>query len=674
MSLLERFTFTKSLAVLSELQELLRCNLCGFSLSGGASSSGRCQHQLCPACLTSWPGGGCPVSKCKAFAHSKDYKPATQTAQAALAVENIQRLLGGGVDSGGGEEEETVVNIEEQVGEFEEKNGPELSDNISPQKALKASAKRKTLGGSKSDKISIDEMEVDMTEKMNNTNEEETGKKDDSGKNLQEKNEQNEGKNKTEQILPPKKSNIHKEKTVELAEDEDFVPQKKTRKLRESSDKIDVTPGPEKPGKCQTRKRGSRSNVGERSGKKTTANARSRERTSSGAKDQSSPVTPANNTLKVSAKGPNTPVGFGLPVTPSSLLSRGTPTTPATLEKKNKKGETALQTAVIKGEETTVRQLLEAGACPNTRDNAGWTPLHEARGRPEMVEMLLEAGALPSVPAGDDRMTALHEAASAGQVEVVRLLVRHGADRKARDRMGRTPSQLAQSHAEVLIVLKNEPHVPPPSGVRLQGPPRVVLMKEDPSKLAVKLGCQEMREVGEATTHMVASQDQADQVQWLAAVIVGAEIVGESWLKEGEVGEEEGHRLEAEGLEISRVWRAGLQPKLLAGIHIYFKGIFSSPSKVELQMLARLGGATVLNREPDPECIPPKEAGVPHHAKPLSSLAKTNHIIIYDREGRKSGRKEDMVYNMAHLKTLPTTWFIASLKAQSLLDPAPFVL
>ena len=79
-------------------------------------------------------------------------------------------------------------------------------------------------------------------------------------------------------------------------------------------------------------------------------------------------------------------------------------------------------------------------------------------------------------------------------------------------------------------------------------------------------------------------------------VIVGAEIVGESWLKEGEVGEEEGHRLEAEGLEISRVWRAGLQPKLLAGIHIYFKGIFSSPSKVELQMLARLGGATVLNR------------------------------------------------------------------------------
>merc|ERR1719341_2360901 len=288
------------------------------------------------------------------------------------------------------------------------------------------------------------------------------------------------------------------------------------------------------------------------------------ERASSGAKDQSSPLTPANNTLKSSAKGANTPIGFGLLVTPSSLSSRGTPTTPATLEKKNKKGETALQAAVIKGDETTVRQLLEAGACPNTRDFAGWTPLHEARGRPELVEMLLEAGALPSVPAGDDRMTPLHEAASAGQVEVVRLLVRYGADREARDRMGRTPSQLAQGHAKVLIVLNNEPHVPPPSGVRLQGPPCVVLMKEDPSKLAVKLGCKEMREVGETTTHMVASQDQDDQVQWLAAVIVGAEIVGESWLKEGEVGEEEGHRLEAEGLEISRAWRSGLQPKLFS--------------------------------------------------------------------------------------------------------------
>ena len=44
-----------------------------------------------------------------------------------------------------------------------------------------------------------------------------------------------------------------------------------------------------------------------------------------------------------------------------------------------------------------------------------------------------------------------------------------------------------------------------------------------------------------------------------------------------------------------------------------------------------LRNSYVYDREPDPECIPPKEAGVPHHANPQSALAKTNHIIIYDR-------------------------------------------
>ena len=47
----------------------------------------------------------------------------------------------------------------------------------------------------------------------------------------------------------------------------------------------------------------------------------------------------------------------------------------------------------------------------------------------------------------------------------------------------------------------------------------------------------------------------------------------------------------------------------------------------------------------------------------FSKIFKITFLSI-PREGRKSGRKEDMVYNMAHLKTLPTTWFIASLKAQ----------
>jgi len=95
MSLLDRFSFSRSLAVLSELQALLSCNTCGSSLSGGASFSGNCRHQLCSSCLSSHPDGVCPVPQCEEVAYTKDYKPSTQTAEAALAAENIQRLLGG---------------------------------------------------------------------------------------------------------------------------------------------------------------------------------------------------------------------------------------------------------------------------------------------------------------------------------------------------------------------------------------------------------------------------------------------------------------------------------------------------------------------------------------------------------------------------------------------------
>ena len=509
-----------------------------------------------------------------------------------MCIENIQRLLGGEGDRGGQEEEEgTAAEDPGEGGGLE--NGHVQSEKITLKHpggmngkgAISALTCR---NGNESENGADDDLEAETTK--NAVAEEDRG----DGVGVRIKKSEGVKKGKPELKVPVEKVNIDGKKT----DDDDFVPQKKTRKLRGLSENTVVTPASEKAIKRRTR--GGEKDEGNKvapivkaksrigDGNKKSASAKNR--TPGGPKDKDSPVTPTNNASRLNGKNINTPTGLDM-----RLVS---PSTPATLEKKNKKGETSLQIAVIKGEENTVKQLLEAGACPNTRDNAGWTPLHEARGRPELVELLLKAGALPSVPAGDDRVTALHEAAASGQVEEVRLLLKHGADRDARDRMGRTPSQLAQSHAKVLLVLKNEPCMPPPTGVKPAGPTCLVSLKEDSSKLALKLGYHVMREVSEATTHLVASQDQADQVQWLAAVIVGAELVGESWLKEGGVGEEEGHRLEAEGLDISRAWRAGLQPKLLAGIHIYFKGIFSSPPKAELQMLAKLGGATVLNRCP----------------------------------------------------------------------------
>jgi ankyrin repeat protein len=50
------------------------------------------------------------------------------------------------------------------------------------------------------------------------------------------------------------------------------------------------------------------------------------------------------------------------------------------LEKKNKKGETPLHAAAVRGDVLAVGNYLELGADPNTTDHAGWSPLHEAAG------------------------------------------------------------------------------------------------------------------------------------------------------------------------------------------------------------------------------------------------------------------------------------------------------
>jgi len=91
-----------------------------------------------------------------------------------------------------------------------------------------------------------------------------------------------------------------------------------------------------------------------------------------------------------------------------------------------------------------------------------------------------------------------------------------------------------------------------------------------------------------------------------------------------------------------------------------------SPSKVEVQALARAGGATLLTREPDPEAIPAAEAGVPHHALAASLLAATSHLILYEEGARKG---PGCRYNMAHLKTLPVSWLLDTLASQQLAFP-----
>ena len=93
----------------------------------------------------------------------------------------------------------------------------------------------------------------------------------------------------------------------------------------------------------------------------------------------------------------------------------------------------------------TVQSLLEHGAEVNTRtDHDNSTPLHISAnaGLNEVVRVLLKYGA--DIDAKDDKgWTPLHNAAKSGEHEVVRMLLKCGANASTKDYEGRTPSHLA---------------------------------------------------------------------------------------------------------------------------------------------------------------------------------------------------------------------------------------
>jgi ankyrin repeat protein len=74
----------------------------------------------------------------------------------------------------------------------------------------------------------------------------------------------------------------------------------------------------------------------------------------------------------------------------------------------------------------------------------GWTDLHSAAsaGDAERVRELLKKGADPNAK-NEYGNTPLHEAASRGHVDVVRLLLEHGADPNIQNNIGWTPLHLA---------------------------------------------------------------------------------------------------------------------------------------------------------------------------------------------------------------------------------------
>ncbi|XP_042117708.1 SMC5-SMC6 complex localization factor protein 1 isoform X1 [Peromyscus maniculatus bairdii] len=97
--------------------------------------------------------------------------------------------------------------------------------------------------------------------------------------------------------------------------------------------------------------------------------------------------------------------------------------------KTNLKGETALHRACIKNQvEKLIFLLSLPGIDINVKDNAGWTPLHEAcnYGNTVCVQEILQRCPEVDLFTQVDGVTPLHDALSNGHVEIGKLLLQHG--------------------------------------------------------------------------------------------------------------------------------------------------------------------------------------------------------------------------------------------------------
>ena len=116
--------------------------------------------------------------------------------------------------------------------------------------------------------------------------------------------------------------------------------------------------------------------------------------------------------------------------------------------------QTPLDRASRNGKLEAGQCLLDHGANIDAQNTDGWTPLFCAviYGHVEFARMLLNRGASINTHNNSYGRTPLHWAVERRNFLTVRLLLEHGADVNACDRLGRTPSQLARQREIVELL------------------------------------------------------------------------------------------------------------------------------------------------------------------------------------------------------------------------------
>jgi hypothetical protein len=133
------------------------------------------------------------------------------------------------------------------------------------------------------------------------------------------------------------------------------------------------------------------------------------------------------------------------------LINRG-----ADINKKNKKGNTALIVTSGNNHRNCINLLLDCGANVDSANYVGNTALHISSGsnHPECIHLLLERHA--DIHYKDiDGHTALHLASGEGHGECVRVLLEKGADIHCKDKYGNTSlySAAGGCHVECIEIL-----------------------------------------------------------------------------------------------------------------------------------------------------------------------------------------------------------------------------
>ena len=126
------------------------------------------------------------------------------------------------------------------------------------------------------------------------------------------------------------------------------------------------------------------------------------------------------------------------------------------LDQADGNGVTPLSVAAYHGYNRIVAALLDRGAVVDQATYHGRSPLIVAceENKRDTVELLLARGANIEFRSGflQTGYTPLHISTYFGHVDLVRLLLDHGADAKCMDRRGYTPLQLACRHGHVDVV------------------------------------------------------------------------------------------------------------------------------------------------------------------------------------------------------------------------------